>query len=99
VSAWLLVAPALTLAVGAVLGFALRSTQASRHAARVAPTSSSAPTTQPVPPSSSRVVVRHYASSACLETARRADHLIDLLIRNQRRQVEDLLVAYTVAAQ
>jgi hypothetical protein len=25
--------------------------------------------------------------------------LIDLLIRNQRRQVEDLLVAYTVAAQ
>ena len=48
---------------------------------------------------STRVVVRHYASPACLEAARRADHLIDLLIRNQRRQVEDLLVAYTVAAQ
>jgi hypothetical protein len=44
-------------------------------------------------------VVRHYASPACLEAARRGDRLIDLLIRNQRRQVEDLLVAYTVAAQ
>ena len=99
VSVWLLMAPALTLAVGLVLGFALGSAQASRQQAGVAPTSSPAPTTQPAPPSSARVVVRHYASPACLETARRADHLIDLLIRNQRRQVEDLLVAYTVAAQ
>jgi hypothetical protein len=99
VSAWLLVAPALTLAVGLVLRFALGSTQVSRQPARVAPTSLSAPTTQPVAPSSTRVAVRHYASPACLETARRGDHLIDLLIRNQRSQVEDLLVAYTVAAQ
>jgi hypothetical protein len=99
VSAWLLVAPALTLAVGLVLGFALGSTQVSRQPARVAPTSLSTPTTQPVAPSSTRVVVRHYASPACLETARRGDHLIDLLIRNQRSQVEDVLVAYTVAAQ
>lgn len=98
-SAWLLLVPALTLAIGALLGFALGSTQASRHPTGPAPTSLPSPTTGLVAPPSTRVVVRHYASPACLEAARRADHLIDLLIRNQRRQVEDLLVAYTVAAQ
>jgi hypothetical protein len=52
------------------------------------------------PPPSTKVVVRNYASPACLETARRADRLIELLIRNQRTtQVERLLVAYTVAAR
>jgi hypothetical protein len=45
------------------------------------------------------VIVRHYASPACLETAKRGDQLIDLLIRNQRDQVEDRLILYTVAAQ
>jgi hypothetical protein len=98
-SARLLLVPALTLAVGAVLGFALGSTQASRHPAGVATSSSPAPSTQPAVPASTRVVVRHYASPACLEATKRGDQLIDLLIRNQRRQVEDLLVAYTVAAQ
>jgi hypothetical protein len=44
-------------------------------------------------------VVRVRASPACLETARRGDRLIDLLIRNQRSQAERLLVAYTVAAR
>jgi hypothetical protein len=99
VSAWLLLVPALTLAIGALLGFALGSTQASRHPTGPAPTFLPSPTTRLVAPPSTRVVVRHYASPACLEAARRGDHLIDLLIRNQRRQVEDLLVAYTVAAQ
>ena len=99
VSAWLLLVPALTLAVGALLGFALGSTQASRQPTGPAPTSLSSPTTGLVAPPSTRVVARHYASPACLEAARRGDQLIDLLIRNQRRQVEDLLVAYTVAAQ
>jgi hypothetical protein len=99
VSAWLLLVPALTLAVGALLGFALGSTQASRQPTGPAPTSLSSPTTGLVAPPSTRVVVRHYASPACLEAARRGDHLIDLLIRNQRREVENLLVAYTVAAQ
>jgi hypothetical protein len=99
VSAWLLLAPALTLVVGAVLGFALGSTQASRQPAVVAPTSSPSPTTQLVAPPSTKVVVRHYASPACLETTRRGDHMIDLLIRNRRRQAETLLVAYTVAAR
>lgn len=50
VSAWLLLAPALTLVVGAVLGFALGSTQAHRQPAGVAPTSLPSPTTQLVPP-------------------------------------------------
>jgi hypothetical protein len=99
VSAWRLLVPALTLAVGALLGFALGSTQASQHPTGVVPSSSPSPSTQPAIPPSTRVVVRHYASPACLEAARRGDQLIDLLIRNQRRQVEDLLVAYTVAAQ
>ena len=99
VSAWLLLVPALTLAVGALLGFALGSTQASRQPTGPALTSLSSPTTGLVAPPSTRVVARHYASPACLEAARRGDHLIDLLIRNQRREVENLLVAYTVAAQ
>jgi hypothetical protein len=91
--------PALTLAAGAVLGIALGSTQASRRPARVATTSSPSSSTQPAVPPSTRVVVRHYASPACLEATKRGDQLIDLLIRNQRSQVENLLVAYTVAAQ
>ena len=99
VSAWLLLVPALTLAVGALLGFVLGSTRASRQPTGPAPTSSPSPSTRLAIPPSTRVVVRHYASPACLEAARRGDQLIDLLIRNQRRQVEDLLVAYTVAAQ
>jgi hypothetical protein len=99
VSAWLLLVLALTLAVGVLLGFALASTQASRQPTGPAPTPLSSPTTGLVATPSTRVIVRHYASPACLEAARRGDHLIDLLIRNQRREVEDLLVAYTVAAQ
>jgi hypothetical protein len=43
------------------------------------------------------VVVRPVASPACLETAKRADELIELLISNQRSRAADLLVAYTVA--
>jgi hypothetical protein len=99
VPTWLALAPALTLVVGAVLGFAVGSTQAQRQPASRVSTSSPAPTTRPAAPPSTRLVVRHYASPACLETARRGDHLIDLLIRNQRSQAETLLVAYTVAAR
>ena len=97
-SAWLLLPPALTLAVGLTLGFTLGATQVGHQQTGPAPPSA-APTTRLVPTPSTRVVVRHYASPACLETARRGDHLIDLLIRNQRDQVEDLLVLYTVAAR
>jgi hypothetical protein len=97
---WLLLALALTLGVGAVLGFALGTTRAHRQPATAAPTSSApAPTTRPAPPPSTKVVVRNYASPACLETAQRADRLIELLIRNQRTRIDRLLVAYTVAAR
>jgi len=97
---WLLLAPALTLMVGAMLGFVLGTTQADRRLAAAAPTSSApAPTTRPAPPPSTKVVVRNYASPACLETARWADRVIDLLIRNQRIRAERPLVAYTVAAR
>jgi hypothetical protein len=99
VPTWLALAPALTLVVGAALGFALGSTQVGRQPASSAPTSSPALTTRPVAPPSTKLVVRHYASPACLETARRGDQLIDLFIRNQRSQAEDVLIAYTVAAR
>jgi hypothetical protein len=95
--AWLLVAPAVTLVVGAALGFGLGSAWADRQPATAAPSPSL--TTQPAPAASRKVVVRPYASSACLDTARRGDHIIELLIRNRRRQASDMLVAYTVAAR
>jgi hypothetical protein len=98
VSAWLL-ALMLTLVVGAVLGFAVGSTQAHRQPASVVLTSSPSTITQQIPLASPRIVVRHYASPACLETVKRGDRLIDLLIRNERSQAENLLVVYTVAAR
>jgi hypothetical protein len=89
VPAWLVLVPALTLVVGAALGFAVGGV----------PTPSPATATRPAAPPSTRLVVRHYASPACLETARRGDHLIDLLVRNRRIEAGPLLVAYTVAAR
>jgi hypothetical protein len=99
---WLLLAPVLALVVGVVLGFVLGATQAHRQPASAAPTSfAPAPTTtRPAPAPSTTIVVRNYASPACLETTKTADRLIDLLIRNQRTQAaERLLLAYTVAAR
>jgi hypothetical protein len=95
--AWLLLAPAVTLAVGLAAGFALGSARAGGEPPSAPPARSSA--TQPAPTPSTLVVVRPTASSACLETARRADQLIELLIRNRRGKAADLLVAYTVASQ
>jgi hypothetical protein len=45
------------------------------------------------------VVVRPAASPACLETARRADALLKLLISNRRSRAAELLVACTVASR
>jgi hypothetical protein len=95
--AWLLSALAVTLAVGMVLGFAMGSVRSGGE-----PTSAPAtraPATQPARPPQTSVVVRPAASSACLETARRGDQLIGLLITNQRSRAADLLVAYTVASR
>jgi len=92
----LLIAPAVTLALGTVLGFAIESTRSGGQ-----PTSAPAtrtPATQPRSPHTS-LVVRPAASSASLETARRGDELIELLITNQRSRAADLLVAYTVASR
>ena len=38
-------------------------------------------------------------TSACLETARRADEIIHLFIANKRQRASDLLVAYSVASR
>lgn len=95
--AWLLVAPAVTLAVGLVLGFALGSTRAGGEPTGVTATRS--PAARPPSAPVTSIVVRPTASSACLETATRADQLIELLIRNRRSDAADLLVAYTVASR
>jgi hypothetical protein len=90
---WLLVLPALTLVVGLVAGFGLGSTWADEPA-----TASATRSPATAPPTS---VVRLTATSACLETARKADQLIELLVTNERRgdRVAELLVAYGVASR
>jgi hypothetical protein len=44
-------------------------------------------------------VARPTASSACLETARRADEVTNLLITNRRSRAAEVLVAYTVPSR
>jgi hypothetical protein len=95
--AWLLLTPAVTLAVGLLLGFALGSARADGGPTSAKATSS--PVTQPAPTPASSVVTRPTASSACLETARRGDQIIHLLVTNRRSRAADLLVAYTVASR
>jgi hypothetical protein len=96
--AWLLILPATTLAVGLVAGFALGSTRADGPA-KASVTRS--PATQPTTAPPTSVVVRLTATSACLETAKRADQLIHLLVTNERRgdRVAELLIAYGVASR
>jgi hypothetical protein len=95
--AWRLVALALTLAVGMVLGLALGSGRVGlepTHAPVRHP-----PATQPATAPVTSVVIRPTASSACLETARRADEIIQLLITKRRTGAAKLLIAYTVASR
>jgi hypothetical protein len=92
----MLTAFAVTLAVGMVLGFAVGSVRSGEPTSAPAPR---APATQPTQAPQTSVVVPSGASSACLETATRADQLIDLLISNRRSRAADLLVAYTVASR
>jgi hypothetical protein len=83
--------PAVTLAVGLVLGLALGSRRpASRRRAVRDPAS-----VRPAIP----IVVRPTASSACLETARRADEVTNLLITSRRSRAAEVLVAYTVPSR
>jgi hypothetical protein len=95
--AWLLSALAAMLAVGMVLGFAVGSIRWDGQPTSAPATG--APATQPARPTPAGVVVRPVASSACVETARRGDQLIELFTSNQRIRAGDLLVAYTVASR
>jgi hypothetical protein len=85
------------LAVGMVLGFAVGSIRWDGQPTSAPATG--APATQPARPTPAGVVVRPVASSACVETARRGDQLIELFTSNQRIRAGDLLVAYTVASR
>jgi len=93
---WLLVAPALLLAVG-LAGFAMGSRQMDREVA-AAQAERGSVTERPFAPPTS-IAVQPTATSACLETAHRADELIHLLMANQRDRASDLLIAYTVASR
>jgi len=95
--AWLLMAPALTLALGLAAGFALGSSRADEEPTSAPATST--PATQPAPAPPTSVVVQRTATSACLETARRADEIIQRFTANQRERAAELLVAYTVASR
>jgi len=95
--AWLLIAPALTLAVGLAVGFAVGSTRPGGHPTSAPATRS--PATQPAPAPPTSVVVQLAATSACLETASRGDEIIHLLVADQRDRAADLLVAYSVASR
>jgi hypothetical protein len=90
------VVPAVALVVGLAFGLALGSWRAGWPAdAPAAPPPASAPAAAPV----TSVVVRPTASSACLETARRADEVIHLLVTNRRTRAARVLVAYTIASR
>ena len=93
---WLLIVPVLTFAMG-LAGFAVGFRQVDRGVTAVQAVPASTTEWPPTPPTS--VAVRLTATSACLETARRADGLIALFLANRRDRASDLLVAYTVASR
>ena len=89
---WLRLALALTLALGlSGAGFVLGS----RWTARTLP-NPPAPSTSVTATS---IVVRQIATPACLETAKRGDALVALLINNKRSRAAKLLVPYHVASR
>jgi hypothetical protein len=97
----LLIAPAVTLALGLAVGLALGLALGSGRAGGTAgvPATRPLPATRPTAAPATSVVVRPTASPACLETARRADEVIHLLITNRRTRAARLLVAYTIASR
>jgi hypothetical protein len=94
---WLLVAWTATLAVAGTLGFALGSARAGGEAATAA--APRPPATRPAPVPLSTVAARPTASPACLETAKRADEVVHLLIANRRDAAAERLVAFTIASR
>jgi hypothetical protein len=95
--AWRLLALAVTLVVGLVLGLAMGSGRLGGAPDSVPVAHPSA--TRPLPAPATSIVARPTASSACLETARRADEVINLLINNRRSRAAEVLVAYTIASR
>jgi flagellar basal body-associated protein FliL len=93
----MLVALALALAVGLGTGFVLGSTQQSNTRSSTQTSPAPAIPTTAVPQAA--MVVRTAATPACLETARRGDELVALLIQNKRSRVTKLLVLYQVASR
>jgi hypothetical protein len=95
--AWRLLVLAVTLVVGLVLGLAMGSGRLGGAPDSVPVARPSA--TRPLPAPATSIVARPTASSACLETARRADEVINLLINNRRSRAAEVLVAYTIASR
>jgi hypothetical protein len=95
--AWRPLALAMTLVVGLVLGLALGSGRLGGAPASVPAARPSA--TRPPPAPATSIGARPTASSACLETARRADEMINLLLNNRRSRAAEVLVAYTIASR
>ena len=95
--AWRLLALAMTLVVGLALGLALGSGRLGGAPASVP--AARPPATRPLPAPATSIVARPTASSACLETIRRADEVINLLINNRRSRAAEVLVAYTIASR
>jgi hypothetical protein len=95
---WLRLALALTLALGlSSAGFFLGSSWTARTLP--SPQVPPAPVTQPTSVTATSIVVRQVATPACLETAKRGDALIALLINNKRSRAAKLLVPYHVASR
>ena len=95
---WLRLALALTLALGlSGAGFVLGSSWTARTLPN--PPAPPASVTQPTSVTATSIVVRQVATSACLETAKRGDALIALLINNKRSRAAKLLVPYHVASR
>lgn len=95
---WRRLAVALTLALGlSGAGFFLGSSWTGRTLPN--PQALPAPLTQPTSVTATSIVVRQVATPACLETAKRGDELIALLVNNKRSRAAKLLVPYHVASR
>jgi hypothetical protein len=97
----------LVFALGAVAGHVLTGSRPSQASAAGAPSPSGVAAPSPTAPAPSPTSAASAAAPAptgpapraCLDTAKRADELIAMLIANQRQQAAQSLKAYTLASQ
>jgi hypothetical protein len=95
---WSRLALAVTLALGlSGAGFVLGASWTARTFPD--PQVPPAPVTQPTSVTATSIVIRQVATPACLETAKRGDALIALLVNNKRSRAAKLLVPYHVASR